>query len=394
MGSPHGASLLLYKDGTMTSVFPRTVMDQLAWRPRVPMTPLGPSGLPQDLERFRPVEREEVQVVTSSRIELPVMLRASAMDRGGLHTWLATRKADADKKGEEEVAAAASNPWLAKSSQPARAEKKKEELVSVGQSSSSRLASSEEMTSSVQGSLKEKLRQDLLKAWSGGEKVEPRRVAEPSIAVAASMISRVVADFTPVNLEKIHPMGRMRAEMQAAAQRTWLATATATARPDGEVQRNEEESSKAEEIKETKALALRKSLLSAWGGQKPEAEVCQNLDEVSVFSPAAPNSSTVNVDKPAAMPVGCRRPLLAAWTSGQCPIKETTINETRRSLLSSWTSSDTSSLEIVENPDANNSMDDAASEASIVTLDTIADDSDDFDDFSDMKHELCQWISQ
>ena len=45
----------------------------------------------------------QVQVVTSSRIELPVMLRASAMDRGGLHTWLATRKADADKKREEEV---------------------------------------------------------------------------------------------------------------------------------------------------------------------------------------------------------------------------------------------------------------------------------------------------
>merc|ERR1712181_197104 len=237
---------------------------------------------------------------------------------------------------------------------------------------------------------------------------EPRRVAEPSIAVGATMSSRVVADFTPVNLEKIHPMGRMRAEMQAAAaQRTWLlatatTTATGTARLDGKVQRNEEESSKSEEIKETKALALRKSLLSAWGGQKAEAEVCQKLDEVSLSSPAAPNSSTVNVDKPAAMPVGCGRPLLAAWTSGQCTIKETTIkeagiSETRRSLLSSWTSaasSDTSSLEIVENPDANNSMDDAASEASIVTLDTIADDSDDFDDFSDMKHELCQWISQ
>merc|ERR1712181_28367 len=236
---------------------------------------------------------------------------------------------------------------------------------------------------------------------------EPRRVAEPSIAVGATMSSRVVADFTPVNLEKIHPMGRMRAEMQAAAaQRTWLlatatTTATGTARLDGKVQRNEEESSKSEEIKETKALALRKSLLSAWGGQKPEAEVCQKLDEVSLPTPA-PNSSTVNVDKPAAMPVGCGRPLLAAWTSGQCPIKEATIkeagiNETRRCLLSSWTSaasSDTSSLEIVENPDANNSMDDAASEASIVTLDTIADDSDDFDDFSDMKHELCQWISQ
>jgi hypothetical protein len=196
----------------------------------------------------------------------------------------------------------------------------------------------------------------------------------------------------PINLEVVHPMGRMRAEMQAAAQRTWLAS-----RPDGKVQRNEEESSKKEEIKETRALAVRKSLLSAWGRQEPEAEVAKKMDEVS--APAATNSSTVNVDKPSVMPVGCGRPLLAAWTSGQCPIKEPSMKETRRSLLSSWTSgtsssSDMSSLEIVENLDANNSMDDAASEASIVTLDTITDDSDDFDDFSDMKHELCQWISQ
>ena len=122
------------------------------------------------------------------------------------------------------------------------------------------------------------------------------------------------------------------------------------------------------------------------------------MDEVSLSATAASNSSTtVNVDKPSALPRGCGRPLLAAWTSGQCPIKEPSIKETRRCLLSSWTSgtsSDASSLEIVENQDANISMDDAASEASIVTLDTITDDSDDFDDFSDMKHELCQWISQ
>ena len=82
--------------------------------------PLGPYGLPNDLERFRPVEREEVKdsihkenyqlpllqvqvMPMSSRIEMPVMLRASPMDRGGLHTWLATRKAESDKKREEEV---------------------------------------------------------------------------------------------------------------------------------------------------------------------------------------------------------------------------------------------------------------------------------------------------
>ena len=44
-----------------------------------------------------------MQVAPSSRIEMPVMLRASPMDRGGLHTWLATRKAESDKKREEEV---------------------------------------------------------------------------------------------------------------------------------------------------------------------------------------------------------------------------------------------------------------------------------------------------
>ena len=290
----------------------------------------------------------------------------------------------------------ASNPWLAKSyRQPAQSEKKKE-----ASPSSNRLPSpvSEELGSSVQGSIKEKLRQDLLKAWSGPEAkapVEPRRVPEPLVAVVTKSSQRV-EDFAPINLKAIHPMGRMRAEMQAAAQRTWLASS----RPDGKVQENEEESSKKEEIKETRALALRKSLLSAWGGQEPEAEVANKMDEVSLSVPAASNSSTVNVDKPSVMPLaGCGRPLLAAWTSGQCPIKERGMKETRRSLLSSWTSgtsssSDMSSLEIVENLDANNSMDDAASEASIVTLDTITDDSDDFDDFSDMKHELCQWISQ
>jgi len=115
----------------MTSVFPRAVLDQLAWRPRVPMTPLGPSGLPHDLERFRPVEREEVQVVAASRIEMPVMLRASPMDRGGLHTWLATRKAESDKKREEEEVA--SNPWLAKRSQPERKKKRKQRPQSRAQ---------------------------------------------------------------------------------------------------------------------------------------------------------------------------------------------------------------------------------------------------------------------
>lgn len=157
--------------------------------------------------------------------------------------------------------ATASNPWLAKSSQP---EKKKETSQSSGRLPSP--VCEEVASSSAQGGcIKEKLRQDLLKAWIGPEakkaSVEPQRMPEPLVAKTSSPR---VEDFAPIKLEAIHPMGRMRAEMQAAAQRTWLATSL----PDGKVQGNE--SSKKKEVKETRALALRKSLLSAWGSQEPE----------------------------------------------------------------------------------------------------------------------------
>ena len=179
--------------------------------------------------------------------------------------------------------------------------------------------------------------------------------------------------------------------MQAAAQRTWLA------RPEGKTESESSEKEIEEEKNENRAAALRKSLLSAWGS----SEVTKKMADMTL-SPATSATTTpaANVEKPSTTPIGCGRPLLAAWTSGQCAIKgeekevmKGSLQDTRRSLLSSWssTSSSTSTpLEVVENVN----MDDAASEASIVTLDTITDDSDDFDDFSDMKHELCQWISQ
>merc|ERR1719474_1379277 len=189
-------------------------------------------------------------------------------------------------------------------------------------------------------------------------------------------------------------MRRMHDEMQAAAQRTWLA------RPERKAQMIEPEfpEKKIEEEKnENRAAALRKSLLSAWGS----SEVTKKMADMTL-SPATSPATTpaANVEKPSTTPIGCGRPLLAAWTSGQCAIKgeekegmKGSLQDTRRSLLSSWSSTSSSSstpLEVVENVN----MDDTASEASIVTLDTITDDSDDFDDFSDMKHELCQWISQ
>merc|ERR1719323_2567738 len=168
----------------------------------------------------------------------------------------------------------------------------------------------------------------------------------------------------------------MRAEMEAAAQRTWLA------RPQGKAERTESESTEKnieEEKGENRAAALRRSLLSAWGS----SEVTKKMADMTL-SPAtsATTTPTANVGKPSTTPIGCGRPLLAAWTSGQCAIKgeekevmKGSLQDTRRSLLSRWssTSSSTSTpfIEVVENVN----MDDAASEASIVTLDTITDDS-------------------
>merc|ERR1719323_1690052 len=106
----------------------------------------------------------------------------------------------------------------------------------------------------------------------------------------------------------------MRAEMEAAAQRTWLA------RPQGKAERTEPESSekkKEEEKGENRAEALRKSLLSAWGSP----EVTGKMADLTL-SPATSATTTpaANVGKPSTTPIGCGRPLLAAWTSGQCAI--------------------------------------------------------------------------
>merc|ERR1712088_702219 len=74
---------------------------------------------------------------------------------------------------------------------------------------------------------------------------------------------------------------------------------------------------------ESKAAALRKSLLSAWVvTQEQRDEVTEKMGEVSVSEPAGFSSSTVNTGRPSTLAIGCGRPRLAAWTSGQCPIKE------------------------------------------------------------------------
>merc|ERR1719220_358833 len=135
----------------------------------------------------------------------------------------------------------------------------------------------------------------------------------------------------------------MRAEMEAAAERTWLA------RPEGKAKRIEPESSEKkieEEKNENRAAALRKSLLSAWGS----SEVTKKMADMTL-SPATSATTTpaANVGKPSTTPIGCGRPLLAAWTSGQCAIKGEEkealrggLQDTRRSLLSSWSSTSSS----------------------------------------------------
>merc|ERR1719205_399638 len=102
--------------------------------------------------------------------------------------------------------------------------------------------------------------------------------------------------------------------MQAAAERTWLARTEEKAEmiePESSEKKNEEEKS------ENRAAALRKSLLSAWGS----SEVTQKMADMTL-SPAtsATTATTANVGKPSTTPIGCGRPLLAAWTSGQCAI--------------------------------------------------------------------------
>ena len=76
-----------------------------------------------------------------------------------------------------------------------------------------------------------------MKAWAGGAetKVEAKMEEEPPRVPATTASNVPEKDFAPISLDHIHPMRRMRAEMQAAAQRTWLA------RPEGKVQRVEPE---------------------------------------------------------------------------------------------------------------------------------------------------------
>ena len=71
---------------------------------------------------------------------------------------------------------------------------------------------------SRRGNIKEQLKQDLLKAWAGGAetKVEAKMEEEPPRVPATTASNELEKDFAPISLDHIHPMRRMRAEMQVA----------------------------------------------------------------------------------------------------------------------------------------------------------------------------------
>ena len=66
--------------------------------------------------------------------------------------------------------------------------------------------------------MKEKLKQDLLKAWAGGAetKVEAKTEEEPPMVTATTASNLPEKDFAPISLDHIHSMRRIRAEMQVA----------------------------------------------------------------------------------------------------------------------------------------------------------------------------------
>lgn len=142
-----------------------------------------------------------------------------------------------------------------------------------------------------------------------------------------------------------------------------------------------------------RAPHLHDSLHAAWGAAPPPTKA------PSAIAPSSLPASCVA----SGVTSGCSRRLLAGWTSNpqlaaevqERPAPPASLQEeaVRRCLLSTWTTATAAAQTLTEDNTGNSSMDDTASEASIVTLDTATEDSD-FDDFSDMKLELCQWVSQ
>ena len=358
----------------------------------------------EDLDMFRP---QAVQGGTAgSRLMMPAHLQGTG-NRGGLSTWLATRKAESDRRREGDEREEKGR-WLA-----------------------GRSVSSSNTTTSRKGSeaRREEVKRGLLRAWAGDN--SETKVAEKMEIVKASYagglstaphaqmqihcktiepeessitqpgkddIDAKKPTSVPARNGIMMPMARFEANMQAAAKRNvWLTTQM----------KEEKEVPTAPVTGPPRAEVVRRSLLSAWGGAKEKTSEARN-------EPNEPTEAT--------RAEVLRESLLGAWAGSPAPpaaqrVEVPALDRSpsradilRVALLSSWRQevpmvkkrADTASLadqtmmmSLSEEPEQSwESMDGASSEASIITLDTVTDNSEDFDDFSDMKLELCQWISE
>lgn len=399
----------------MAVTLSRATLDQFLWRRNIPQSAPVPAALPaakapavsclaEDLDMFRP---QEVQRGSAgSRLVMPAHLQVTG-NRGGLSTWLATRKAESDRRREGEDREEKGR-WLA-----------------------GRAVASSSTTTSRKGSeaRREEVKRGLLRAWAGdnseskvAEKMEIVKAsyAGPlSIAPHAQMqihCKRIETKETSIpqpgkdNIDAkkptsvpasnviMMPMARFEANMQAAAKRNlWLT-----------IQMKEEKEVPTAPITgPPRAEVLRRSLLSAWGGAKDEMPEVRNepneLAEAtraevvresllgawagSAAPPAAQRVEVPNLDRNPSRADTLRVALLSSWRQEVPMVKKTPDTASL--------ADQTMMMSLSEEPEQSwESMDGASSEASIVTLDTVTDNSEDFDDFSDMKLELCQWISQ
>ena len=400
----------------MAATLSRATLDQFLWRRNIPTSAPVPAPLPaakspavsclaEDLDMFRP---QAVQGVTAgSRLMMPAHLQGTG-NRGGLSTWLATRKADSDRRREGDEREEKGR-WLA-----------------------GRAVASTSTTASRKGSeaRREEVKRGLLRAWAGDnsdtKKAEKMEIVKASYAGPLSVAphaqmqihcKRIEPEETSVpqpgtdnidakrptnvparNVIIMPPMGRFEANMQAAAKRNvWLTTQM----------KEEKEVPTVPITGPPRAEVLRRSLLSAWGGAKEKTPEVRNKPN----EPAEATRAEVLRESLLGAWAGSSAPPAAQWVEvpnlDRSPSRADTL---RVALLSSWRQEvpivkktpDTASLadqtmmmSLSEEPEQSwESMDGASSEASIITLDTVTDTSEDFDDFSDMKLELCQWISE
>jgi len=360
---------------------PKTSSDLSPWRPRTA----------PDLAHFSPKSsstKDERKIV---KLEIPTILCST--DRGGLQTWLATRKAESDKKLVEKEGKK-ENIWLAReTTEPASSTSRvfsvKEGLNKAGEIKERVKTPISEIIEDVPAAPKEavmesvieekpnSVRMSLLKAWGSVVEKEniPEKAANEKVPIFScplfqkqrkvqGPLSRDLQSWVPGPCserrdEKIQPIGNQNLDnvftnsgrsfcrfgrnyenrernVNSPLTNSWLA----------------KKEDKTILPVETRNESLRKSLLSAWAG-------CEKED---VPVPVKEKTPTREED----MKSKLRMSLMNLW-------KEAEQDEEQ-----SWDGVD----------------DTTESEASIVTLDTMSDPSDEFDDFSDMQLELAQWISK